>query len=197
MRRVVGAIVIVLMLAGCGTGMKLEDFEGEPLTFRLEEYFLGPTKAWGWFEDRFGKVRRRFVVDMTGAVEGGVLTLDERFVYNDGERERRVWTIEVLDEGRYRGTTDGVVGAAEGRVVGPALNWTYAFDLKVGERTWQVHFDDWMIQQDEQVVVNKATVSKYGFTLGEVTLFFKKPDDWEVASGSSAQELGHVDDSAE
>ena len=66
-----------------------------------------------------------------------------------------------------------------GRVVGPARNWTCSFDLEVGDNTWQVHFDDWMIQQDDQVVINKATVSKFGFTLGEVTLFFKKPDDWE------------------
>ena len=36
-----------------------------------------------------------------------------------------------------------------------------------------------MIQQDDQVVINKATVSKYRFTLGTVMLFFKKPDDWE------------------
>jgi hypothetical protein len=179
MRRLVWALGLVLLLSACGSGMKLEDFEGKQPSFRLEEYFLGPTKAWGWFEDRFGKIRRQFVVEMTGTVEDGVLTLDERFVYDDGERETRIWTIEVQGDGRYRGTTDGVVGAAEGRVVGPALNWTYTFDLKVGDNTWQVHFDDWMIQQDDQVVINKATVSKYGFTLGTVMLFFKKPDDWE------------------
>jgi hypothetical protein len=180
MTRIVAAFGLLLLLTGCGFGMKLEDFEGQEPTFKLEEYFLGPTKAWGWFEDRFGKIQRRFVVDMTGTVEDGVLILDEDFVYDDGETENRVWRIRILGDGRYSGATEGVVGTAEGQVVGPALNWTYDFDLKVGERTWQVHFDDWLIQQDEQVVINKAIVSKFGFTLGEVTLFFKKPDDWQA-----------------
>ncbi len=169
----------LVVLSGCGSGMDLDDFEGEQPTLRLEEYFLGPTKAWGWFEDRFGKIQRRFVVDMTGTVEDGVLILDEDFVYDDGETENRVWRIRILGDGQYEGTTDGVVGVASGRIVGPALNWTYEFDLPVGERTWQVHFDDWMILQDEQVLLNTATVSKFGFTLGRVVLFFKKPDGWE------------------
>ncbi len=176
------AIGLVLLLTACGVGMKLEDFEGQEPEFRLEEYFLGPTKAWGWFEDRFGKIQRRFVVDMTGTVEEATLILDEDFVYDDGETENRVWRIQILGDGRYSGTTNGVIGSAEGRVVGPALNWSYDFDLKVGERTWQVHFNDWLIQQDEHVVINKAVVSKFGFTLGEVTLFFKKPEDWQPPS---------------
>ena len=183
MTRLIAAIGLVLLLAGCGAGMKLEDFEGKGPGFRLEEYFLGPTRAWGWFEDRAGKIQRRFVVTMTGRVEDGVLLLDEDFVYDDGETENRVWRIEILGDGRYRVTTDGVVGTAEGRIVGPALNWTYAFDLQVGERTWQVHFDDWLIRHDETVVINKAVVSKFGFTVGRVPLFFKKPDDWTPPNG--------------
>ena len=71
-----------------------------------------------------------------------------------------------------------MVGTASGRVVGPALNWSYVFDLKVGDGTWRVHFDDWMIQQDEDVVINRAVISKWGVTLGTVMLFFKKPEGW-------------------
>ncbi len=179
MTRIVAACALLLVLAGCGAGMKLEDFEGQEPTFRLEEYFLGPTRAWGWFEDRFGKIQRRFVVDMTGTVEDGVLILDEDFLYDDGETENRVWRIRILGDGRYSGTAAGVVGTAEGQITGPALNWTYDFDLPVGERTWQVHFDDWMIQHDDAVVINTATVSKFGFTLGEVNLVFKKPEGWQ------------------
>ncbi|MEO1090548.1 MAG: DUF3833 domain-containing protein [Pseudomonadota bacterium] len=176
---------LLLLLMGCG-GMKIEDFEGQEPTFVLEEYFAGPTKAWGWFEDRFGRVQRQFVVDMTGTVEGDVLTLDEHFVYDDGERERRVWTLKILPDGHYEGTADGVLGTASGRVVGPALHWSYEFALKVGERTWNVHFDDWMIRQDDDVVINRATVSKWGFTLGTVILFFKKPEGWQASAVDAA-----------
>jgi hypothetical protein len=37
-----------------------------------------------------------------------------------------------------------------------------------------VQFDDWMFQMDEQVLLNRATMSKFGIRLGEVTLAFRK-----------------------
>ena len=37
-----------------------------------------------------------------------------------------------------------------------------------------VVFDDWMFLQPDDVLVNRATVSKFGFKVGEVTLFFTK-----------------------
>lgn len=184
--RSIVALGLILLLSGCG-GMKLDDFAGKEPTFRLEEYFLGETKAWGWFEDRFGTVRRQFTVDMTGSVADGVLTLDEHFLYDDGETERRVWSLKILPDGHYEGTTAGVVGTASGRVVGPALNWSYVFDLKVGDGTWRVHFDDWMIQQDEDVVINRAEVSKWGVNLGTVMLFFKKPEGWQEQLEQAAE----------
>ncbi len=37
-------------------------------------------------------------------------------------------------------------------------------------------FNDWMFLQEDGVVINRARVSKLGFTIGEVTLFFRKQD---------------------
>jgi hypothetical protein len=37
-----------------------------------------------------------------------------------------------------------------------------------------MHFDDWMFRQSEDVVLNRATVSKFGITVGSVTLAFVK-----------------------
>jgi hypothetical protein len=39
---------------------------------------------------------------------------------------------------------------------------------------YEVEFDDWMFLIDEQVMLNKAVMSKFGFRLGEVTLAFRK-----------------------
>ena len=47
-------------------------------------------------------------------------------------------------------------------------------DLKIGERTLRVHFNDWMFLQSSGVMVNRARVSKFGIAIGEVTLFFQK-----------------------
>ncbi len=155
---------------------QLADFADAPRTLKLEAYFAGETRAYGVFEDRFNTVRRQFTVDITGTVENGVLTLDERFVYDDGERDTRVWTIDILGDGRYRGTADDVPVPAEGEIAGNAFNWTYKVDLKVGDDTWKVGFDDWMYLLEDDILLNRAYVTRYGVRIGEVTLFFRKVD---------------------
>jgi hypothetical protein len=154
--------------------MKPEDFANSKPRFVLEDYFTGKTKAWGMFTDRFGNLKRQFVVDITSTWDGKQLVLDERFVYSDGEREQRVWTIDKVDENTYTGTAGGVVGIAKGRSFGNALNWAYDFDLKVGDGTLRVHFNDWMFLQPDGVLLNKADISKFGVHLGTVTLAFRQ-----------------------
>jgi hypothetical protein len=142
--------------------------------FLIEEYFAGKTRAWGIFQDRFGKLRRQFVVDIEGLWDGETLTLAEDFLYDDGQRERRTWHIRKTGAQRYDGTADGVVGSALGWRRGSMLNWRYRFALKVGANTWTVHFDDWMFLQDDGVMINRAKVTKFGIRLGEVTIAFTK-----------------------
>ena len=154
--------------------MKVEDFEGRTPAFLPEEFFNGQTRAWGMFEDRFGRVRRQFVVEIAGEWDGQTLTLVEDFVYDDGETEQRVWTIRKLGERRYEGRADGVVGVARGRRAGNAMNWEYDFDLRLRDRALRVHFDDWMLLQPGGVMINRATVSKLGFELGVATIFFQR-----------------------
>lgn len=155
--------------------MKPSDFAQQEPKLDLFDYFTGETYAVGLFEDRFGKVRRQFKVDITGTVEGDVLTLDEDFVYDDGETETRIWRITRAPDGTYRGTAGDVIGEATGIVAGNALNWRYDMDLKVGDSTLRVTFNDWMFLQDGNVMINRAYVSKWGFELGQVSLFFTKP----------------------
>src|SRR5690606_683085 len=141
----------------------------------IEEYFAGRTHATGLFEDRFGKVRRQFTVEIDGTWDGQTLTLDERFAYDDGETERRVWRLRTLDGNTYEGSADGVVGMATGRQAGNALQWQYTFDLKVKDDTWRVRFDDWMFLMPDGVMINRAIVTKWGFEVGRVLLAFNKP----------------------
>lgn len=162
------------LTTGCVSGPDLQDFAEAPQALVLEEYFLGETTAYGVFEDRFGKVRRSFKVDITGSVDDGVLTLDERFIYNDGERETRIWKIEILGDGEYRGTAGDVPGYAQGSVLGNAFNWKYKVDLKVGDSVWNVGFDDWMYLLEDDVLINRAYVTRFGIRIGEVTISFQK-----------------------
>jgi hypothetical protein len=189
--------VTLVLLTGCA-GMKIDDFTDTGPEFLPDEYFIGQTKAWGFFQDRFGTVRREFVVDINGYMEGEILVLDEHFVYADGELDQRTWRIRKLDDGRYQGEADDIIGTAQGEQRGKAMRWRYDFDLAVGERTWRVHFDDWMFLQDENVMINRTTVSKWGLTIGEVYIFFMKQpaeaseDATDEASALNRQSLAYA-----
>ena len=184
MVRILVLVLSITFLTGCSS-MKPEDFAGKEPRFLIEDYFAGRTKAWGIFQDRFGTVRRQFQVDIEGTWDGEILTLVEDFRYDDGEREQRTWRIRKTGEHGYEGSADGVIGKAEGSAFGNALNWRYDFDLKVGDSSWTVTFDDWLFLQDDGIVINRAEVTKFGIQIGDLTLVFRKP-----AATETTQKVG-------
>ncbi len=168
-------------LTACSHTPVTEYADQEP-KLDLFDYFAGNTQAWGQFQNRRGELIRRFTVDITGTVsqtENGLpkLTLDERFIYDDGERQTRIWTIVETAPNQFRGQAGDVVGFARGESAGPALNWQYTLDLPYQDSTIHVQFDDWMYLHDDQTMINRAEVTKWGFKVGEVTLFFRKGGD--------------------
>lgn len=156
--------------------MNVQEYKTTEPKLDLFTYFEGKSTAYGQFQSRSGEVKRRFKVAITGTVEGKFLTLDEQFVYDDGQTEERIWVIERLAENSYKGTAGDVVGPAYGKSAGAAFNWQYTLDLPYKNSSIHVKFDDWMFLQTDKVMLNKAKVTKWGFTVGEVTLFFTKDD---------------------
>lgn len=153
--------------------MRIEEFSGRERSFDPLDYFTGRSRAWGLFEDRFGRLRREFSVSILGVrLAAGRLRLEEDFVYSDGETQRRVWEIQRTAAGRFVGTAGDVVGVANGRSAGNALHWRYAMALKINGSVWHVDFDDWMFLQSDDVLLSRARVTKWGIALGEVTLSF-------------------------
>ena len=175
----VAALVLAagLGLAGCA-GPQVSDYAAETPVLDLRQYFNGTVDAYGVFTDRSGKVVKRFTVVMTCSWQGPpgqeVGVLDEEFTYADGTRDRRLWTLTRQSDGRYKGTAADVLGQAEGEVKGNAFRWGYTLKLPVDGRIIEVQFDDWMYLMSDKVMLNKAVMSKFGFSLGEVTLSFVK-----------------------
>lgn len=160
------------LLTSCTTAIK--EYQDTRPKLDLFNYFSGKTYAWGQFADRNGKVIRRFKVDITGTIEDNQLTLDERFVYDNGEHQQRIWHISDLGGGRYEGEAGDIVGKAQGQTAGSVLNWHYTLKLPYKDTTINVKFDDWMFLHEGSVMMNTANVSKFGFHVGTVTLFFAK-----------------------
>lgn len=164
---------LLALLTGCSP-MKIEDFSDTNPKLSLEEYFTGTTRAWGIFQDRQGRPIRQFRVRIEGHVEDDTLVLDEHFDYADGEQDRRIWRLERVAPDRYVGRADDVVGTAEGVVRGQAFNFRYVLNVPWKDTTIRLNFDDWMFLQPDGVMINRATVRKFGFRVGEVILFFDK-----------------------
>lgn len=166
-------LTLVFSLTGCAN-MNIHDYQNETPKLDLFTFFEGKTHAWGQFQDRSGKVIKRFQVDITGVVSGNKLILDEQFLYSDGTHEERIWTINRSAANQYIGTAKDVVGEAQGISSGNALNWRYTLDLPYGDGSIHVKFDDWMFLHTDNTMINRAEVTKFGFKVGEVTLFFSK-----------------------
>ena len=161
------------LMAGCASP-DIADYQAEKPALDLRTYFDGTVDAWGVFTDRSGKVVKRFTVVMQCSWQGDDGVLDEAFTYSDGTTQRRVWRVRKLPDGRYTGQADDVVGQAEGQARGNALRWRYTLALPVDGKVWNVEFDDWMYLMSDKVLLNRATMGKFGITLGEVTLSFTK-----------------------
>ena len=154
--------------------MKPEDYVNTEPKIKIEEYFLGDVKAWGIFQNRFGKVKRQFTAEMKGSFDGEILTLNEDFNWNDGEKQNRKWKIRKVGENKYEGTAPDVIGFAKGVSYGSAFKFEYNLSIPYKDKKIKVRFDDWIFKQDNKVAINRAVVSKFGFKVGELTVFFVK-----------------------
>lgn len=173
MKKWLCALLGAVGLSGCAS-TDVAHYSGETPALVLEDYFNGTLDAWGMFQDRSGTVIKRFHVEILASWDGPTGTLDERFTYSDGTTQQRIWTIQATGDGRYTGTADDVVGAAEGVASGNALRWRYVLALPVDGKVYHVDFDDWMYLIDEHTLLNRSEMRKFGFHLGEVTLSFRK-----------------------
>ena len=165
--------ILILLLSNCSE-MKPEDYKNTKPIIKIEEFFQGNVKAWGMIQGRSGEVKRQFVADMKGEFDGQNLILDETFIWNDGEKQKRRWTIKKVGDNRYEGTAPDVVGVAKGVSFGSAFKFEYKLLVPYKDKKIKIRFDDWIFKQDEKTAINKATLTKFGFKIGELTVFFVK-----------------------
>jgi hypothetical protein len=160
-------------LAGCA-GPEVTDYRAEKPVLDLRAYFNGAVEGHGLFIDRSGKIVKRFTVLMDCRWQGDEGVLDEDFAYSDGTKQKRLWRVRKLAGDRYTGRADDVVGEATGQASGNTLRWNYTLSLPVDGRVWEVQMDDWMILMEGGVLLNRTEMRKFGITLGQVMLSFRR-----------------------
>ena len=172
----ISLIISFFLITSCSnnSAMKPEDFKNKEPRLIIEEYLSGNVKAWGVLQNRSGKVTRQFSADLNGTWDGKQLILKEKFNWDDGEVQNRQWQITKIDEHNYEGTAGDVVGTAKGYSYGPAFKFEYVLLVPVKGREIKITFDDWIFMQDERVAINRATMTKFGIKVAELTVMFVK-----------------------
>lgn len=160
-------------LLGCA-GPSINDYANAQPKLDLIDYFEGRSEAWGMVQRRGGQLQRHFYAAIQGRQEDGKLILDERFEFNDGELQQRIWTFTPQGDGRWTGTAGDVVGEADLRVAGNAVHLRYTLAVPIGGRVFHMNMDDWMFLLDERTLVNRTSMRKFGFEAAEITVFFRK-----------------------
>ena len=163
------------LLTGCGSP-QIEDFNATTPEFIPQEYFNGSMTAYGMVKDRDGKILRRFKGKLVGSWDAkGVGTLDEKFVYDDGEIQTRVWTLKptgkkTSDQKTFIGTAGDIVGDAQMAANGNTVMIDYTMRVPYNDSTIDINVRDWLHLQEDGVILNHSKMKKFGFEVGELVI---------------------------
>jgi len=166
-------VIIFVFLSGCSTA-KVSDYADRTPKMVPEDFFNGRLTAHGIIKNRAGKVVRYFNADLKACWEDTKGTLEEDFVYDNGEKQRRVWVLTRQPDGSYIGTAGDVIGEAIGRIAGNSMFLKYVLDVPYGDGTISLTMDDRMYLVEPQTLVNETVMYKLGFRVGEVILVIRK-----------------------
>jgi len=165
--------IVISTVASCSF-VEPTDYAQQSPQFQFNKFLQGKLTGWGIYQSRNGKVQKRFRIDMTASWEGNTGTLTENFIFNDGTTQVRKWVLTRIDDHHYTGKANDSVGEGKGEVWGNSMNWKYTITTETDSGTYDLDYDYWMHMIDNKTLMNRATLSKLGFTLGDVAVSFHK-----------------------
>ena len=170
MKNLLLVFITTILLTGCAS-MKIEDFNNTKPEFIPQEYFNGKLRAYGIVKDRSGKIIRSFKGEMIGSWDkNGIGTLDEFFVYDDGEEMKRVWTLKPIENKKFIATADDIVGESPMIANGNTVMIDYVMRTPYKSSTIDLSVQDWLHLQDDGVIINHSKMKKFGFVVGELVI---------------------------
>lgn len=162
--------LLSITLGGCSS-MQIEDFDNTTPKFVPQEYFKGSMTAYGLVKDRSGKITRRFKGTLVGSWDkNGVGTLDENFIYDDGEKLHRKWTLKPSKPNTFVATAGDIVGDASMVANGNTVMLDYTMRIPYGDGTLDINVRDWLHLQEDGVIINHSKMKKFGFVVGELVI---------------------------
>lgn len=144
------------------------DFAGRGPDFDIRRHLSGPILCEGVVYGPTGRVTSRFVADMQGDWDGNRGTLRERFRYDTGRTQDRMWSLEIAAGGAIRATAPDIVGTGTGHATGPAVQMRYRIRLDAQAGGHVLDVTDWMYLMDNGTIMNRSQFRKFGVTVAEL-----------------------------
>jgi hypothetical protein len=177
----VTTLLIATLISGCS--QSVTEYSSELPQLKLNQFFQGESRAWGVMHNWQGKQSVRFTVELCGNWLGDRGNLYELFYFSDGRIEQRHWQLQQAADGSVSGSAGDVVGAAYGQLSGNSLYWEYTLRVPYQGDTMEVTVKDWLYLIDDENLINRSTLHKFGITVGELTLAIQRQNkDADCAS---------------
>ncbi len=156
---------------------RLEDYSAEKPNLDLRTFLNGPMVGAGVFVGLSGRVEQHFSLDMRASWSGEIGVLEEDCYYSDGTRGQRNWNFRFVDNATFTATSEDVEGEAQGGQCGNAAVMRYRYRIKrSGKPDIVVSMDDWFYLMQNNVMINRVRMSKFGLKVGELTAaYYHKP----------------------
>jgi hypothetical protein len=171
------AIGVIFMLFGCGS-VDVNKYAGKKPEITLKDFYSGPVHGYGIFQNRSGEVTDRYYAYLIPTWKGNEGTIHEKQWRDDGSLLlEQVWNVKLNPDGKsFTATGTKIVGQVKGKSDGFALNMKYSMLVPRGDsgQEIEVNADDWTYLQPDGTGLNKISLSKFGFHIGDVIYNLKK-----------------------
>jgi hypothetical protein len=128
----------------------------------------------------FGRVTSRFVAEFEGNWDGNEGELQEKFVYDSGETQERVWSLKMGERGQIEATAPDVVGTGKGLQAGSAFGMTYRLRLPKESGGYVLDATDWMYLLENGTIMNRSQFRKFGITVAELVATIRRADNRQI-----------------
>ncbi|MGD8325726.1 MAG: DUF3833 family protein [Sphingomonadales bacterium] len=137
-------------------------------------FFEGESRFEGFIQDGFGHIRRSYHGHAHGLLDGEKLSLEEHLIFNDGQKDERLWCFTPTDDG-WRATAQGLIGEAEITTTGnDEMRWRYVMEVEVSGCKIGFHFEDVFIRITPNRLLAHTTMKKFGITVARLTSAYEK-----------------------
>jgi Protein of unknown function (DUF3833) len=165
---------LALLLGGCAP-VTSDDYVGTRPKLDIRQYLNGNLEASGVLLNWRGAVASHFSVKMKGTWVNNIGTLEEDFIFNDGRKDRRVWTITFKDDVNFTAKAHDTVGEATGSQAQNIALMNYVLTVKRDNgATIDLTLDDRLFLLDEKTLINHTRMKKWGLTVGQLLISFTK-----------------------